>query len=86
MTTLYNIRLQNIAIFMYKIKHKLLPNNILDLFESTQSTYNLRNSDFRRPRFNGVKYGKHSLRYFGPYLWDKLLPLRIKNSTFYSKL
>ena len=66
--------LQNIAIFMYKIIHKLLPNNILDLFESTQSTYNLRNSDFRRPRFDGVKYGKHSLRYFGPYLWDKLLP------------
>ena len=63
MTTLYNTRLQIIAIFMYKIKHKLLPNNILHKL--------LPNSEFRRPRFNGVKYGKHSLRYFGPYLWDK---------------
>lgn len=24
------------------------------------------------PRFNSVKYGKHSLRYYGPFLWWKL--------------
>ena len=45
LTTLYNMWLQNIAIFMYKIKHKLLPKNILDLFETSQTIYNLRNCD-----------------------------------------
>ena len=32
LTTLYNRRLQNIAIFMYKIKNKLLPKTVMDLF------------------------------------------------------
>ena len=70
--SLYNMRLQDIAIFMYKVKHRLLPSNILDLFSGTPSWYNLRNSDFHISRFNSVHYGKHSLRYFGPYLWSKL--------------
>ena len=73
LTTLYNRRLQDIAIFMFKIKHGQLPRNVLDLFNSTPShKYNLRNSDFTIPSFKTVKYGKHSLRYFGPYLWSKL--------------
>ena len=73
-TTLHNMRLQNMAIFMYKIKHKLPPKNIINLFDTSPSNYNLRNSDFRCPRFTGIKYGRHSLRYFGPYLWAKLTP------------
>ena len=32
----------------------------------------LRNTDFNIPRFNSVYYGKHSVRYFGPYLWGEL--------------
>ena len=24
------------------------------------------------PRFNTIKYGKHSIRYYGPFLWSKL--------------
>ena len=24
------------------------------------------------PRFNTIKYGKHSLKYFGPFMWFKL--------------
>ena len=27
---------------------------------------------FDIPRFNTVLYGKHSLRYLGPFLWNKL--------------
>ena len=44
--SLYNMRLQGIAIFIYKVKLRLLPLNILDLFSGTPSGYNLRNSDF----------------------------------------
>ena len=35
--------------------------------------YSLRNSHFNLPRFNTIKYGKHSLIiYYGPFLWSKL--------------
>ena len=37
-----------------------------------EKRYNLRNSDFTLPRFNTIKYGKHSLKYLGPFLWSKL--------------
>lgn len=81
LTTLLNKRLQDIAIFMYKVKHRLLPTNILELFSGTPSCYNLRNSDFHIFRFNTVRYGKHSLRYFGPRLWSKLSPRDIDSAT-----
>ena len=70
--SLCNMRLQDIAIFMYKVKHKQLPSNILGLLIGTPSEYNLRNSDFHISRFCSVHYGKHSLRYLGSYLWSKL--------------
>ena len=59
---------------MFKVKHKLPPKNILDLFSETPSKYHLRNSDFYIPRFNSVRHGKHSLTFFGPRLWSKLSP------------
>ena len=68
MTTLLNSRLQNTAIYMYKIKNKLLPVNILEIFPGATTAYKLRNNDF----FYTVRYGKHSPRYFGPFLWSKL--------------
>ena len=72
MTTLLNSRLENIAIFMFKIKTKLLPVNILEIFPGATTAYKLRNNDFYIPHFNTVRYQKHSLRYFGPFLWSKL--------------
>ena len=81
LTTLYNRRLQDIAIFMFKVKHKLLPPNVLELFDTEAAPYNLRNADFRSHSFTSVKYGKHSLRHFGPYLWAKLKP-KMRSMTF----
>ena len=49
MTSLYNSRLQDIAILMFKVKFKLLPANVIDLFNASSSSYNLRNSDFFIP-------------------------------------
>ena len=72
MNSLYQKRLQDIVIFMFKVKHKLLPKNILNLFNNSLSSYNLRNADFHIPSFKTVRHGKHSLRYFGPVLWSKL--------------
>lgn len=71
LTTLYNRRLQNIGIFMYKIKNKLLPQTVIDLFSSPSHKYNLRNTDFSTISYNTVTYGRNSLRYLGPFLWTK---------------
>ena len=70
--TLHNRRLQDLSILMYKVKHKLCPYYLCDFFSNNSSKYNLRQSDFTMPRFNSVKYGKHSIRYLGPKLWSKL--------------
>ena len=71
--TLYNRRLQEIAILMYKVKNGLLATScIQELFKTKNSGYSLRNSDFNIPRFNTIRYGKHSLRYQGPFIWSKL--------------
>ena len=58
---------------MYKVKTNLVPSYISDLFSCHFSRYNLRNTDdFSLPRCNTVTYGRHSLRYMGPYIWWKL--------------
>ena len=76
--TLRNRRLQDMAIFMYKVKTYLVPSCISELFSCDMSRYNLRNTDdFSLPRCNTVTYGRHSLRYMGPYIWSKL-PKSIK--------
>ena len=52
---------------------ELVPRTVLDLFnQGTSHNYNLRNADFSTQRFNTIKYGKHTLSYFGPYLWSRL--------------
>ena len=62
LTTLYNRRLQDLAILMYKVKHKLTPIYIQDMFEENGATYQLRNgNDFKISRFRTVRYGKHSI-------------------------
>ena len=35
-------------------------------------SYHLRKQEFVQPRFSSVAYGKHSLRYLGPKLWNDL--------------
>ena len=70
--SLHNRRLQDIAIYMYKVKNELVPRSVAENFSFKQSRYSLRNCDFNIPRFNTVNYGKHSLRYLGPVLWSRL--------------
>ena len=58
---------------MFKAKQRLSPTYINNIFEEKETRYQLRNGDdFKIPRFQSVKFGKHSLRYLGPYLWSKL--------------
>jgi hypothetical protein len=57
---------------MYKVKSKICPNYMVDMFSRNSTVYNLRVKEFCIPRVNTVNYGKHSLRYFGPLLWSNL--------------
>ena len=70
--------LQDIAVFMYKIKHKLPPQRLCNLFQLDSGSCHLRKREFVQPRFSSVTYGKSSLRYLGPKLWNDLTP-RIRN-------
>ena len=64
--------LQTSTTLMFKVKHKLCPKGISELFNLRNSSYSLRSADFTIPRFNTVTYGKHSTSYLGPKLWNKL--------------
>ena len=70
--SLYQQRIQNIATLMYKVKNELVPTYITEILNTTTKQYNRRNADFKIPSFRTVHYGKHSIRYFGPHLWNKL--------------
>eukprot|EP00794_Sanderia_malayensis_P018500 gene18500-20355_t len=79
LSTLYNKRLQDIAILMYKVKNNLASKPIQALFERPTKRYELRNAEFNIPRCRTETYGKHSIRYLGPMIWSKLY-FDIKNS------
>ena len=51
----------------------LVPDYIGELFNFKNKVYSLRNADFDIPRYSTVRYGKHSIRYLGPYLWSRLI-------------
>ena len=55
LSTLYNIRLQDIEILMFKVKNNISPLYVNRIFETVDKGY-----------------GKHALRYFGPYIWSIL--------------
>ena len=57
---------------MYKVKSGSAPHYIKGMFTIKETSYELRSSNFVIPKFRTVKDGKHSIRYFGPYLWSKL--------------
>ena len=73
--SLVNRRLQEIAILMFRAKKNLLQSQLKELFTlnaNCDRRYSLRNSDFKMPRFNTIKYGKHSIRYYGPLLYKRI--------------
>ena len=54
---------------MYKVNHSLASEHINIFYK--QDKHNLR-SDLPILRYGTVKYGKHSIRYVGPYLGGKI--------------
>ena len=70
--TMHNRQLHDLMVLMFNVKNGLSPKYILELFQTMKSNYNLPASDLVILIYNTVTYGKHSIRYLGPYLWHKL--------------
>ena len=64
---------------MYKVKHSLAPEHVCKIFFQ-QDKHNLR-GDSPVSSYNTVKYGRQSVRYLGPLIWEKISQeLRSKTS------
>ena len=69
------------AVLMYKIKNGLAPTYLSELFTPQESNYDMRDSNkFALPKYNTVKFGRNSFRYYGAKLWNQI-PVNIKNSS-----
>ena len=78
--TIHERNLQKLALLMYKVKHKLCPAPIQDIFTEHENAPNSRNErDWVIPRARTVNYGLETIRYRGPVTWN-LLPNEIKSS------
>ena len=74
--TFHHRNIQAVAIEMFCVKNKLTPTFMCDIF-----TYNKARDKFVIPNINTVKMGKHSIRYFGPVVWNTMIPPNIKSKT-----
>ena len=68
---------------MFKVKDGLCPEIMKDLFQLNQIPNN--RSTFIIPKVNSEYMGKLSLRYFGPFVWETMLPEEYKNIDNLSK-
>ena len=68
----YKRRLQDTAILMYNAKYGMAPRCVSELFTIKRTHQHLRKCDFELPHFDTVAYGRHSLRYQGPFIWSKV--------------
>ena len=75
--TIHQRNIQLVAIEMFKVVKKLGPDIMRDLFVFNFDTRSDRT--FLRPNVNTVYNGENSVRYFGPVVWDEMLPRRFKS-------
>ena len=75
--TIHQRSIRNIVIEMFKVYRELGPDIMSDLFSIDYSTRSRRT--FHRPNVNTVNMGKNSIRYFGPVVWDDMLPDKFKS-------
>ena len=81
--TIHQRNIQLVAITMFGVVRKLGPDIVRDLFVLDLDTRNDRT--FLRPNVNTVYNGENSIRYFGPIVWDEMLPRRFKSITTLEK-
>ena len=78
------IRRNNLVEFVYKVLSNLAPPIKSSFFDKQISPYNMRdNNKLVQPVFNTMQYGRRSIRYQGPSLWN-VLPSHVKCSVSFA--
>ena len=78
--SIHHRNIQQVAIEMYKVKNDLSPPFMKEIFNHVGIGHTTRMGDkFFRPNVEKVNKGEHSLRNYGPVLWNTMLPEKIKN-------
>jgi hypothetical protein len=70
---IHHRNIQLVAVEMYKVKHDLCPELRKCLFNKNPNP-KAGQQTFHIPRVKTVYMGKLSLNYFGPVVWEKMLP------------
>ena len=78
--SIHHRNIQKVAVEMFKVKHKLCPDFITDLFRQIE-TQTRSHASFHRPNVNTVHMGEQSFRSFGPIVWDTMVPEYLKRLT-----
>ena len=77
--TFHHRNIHQVAIEMFKVKHDLSPPFMKEIFTYTGDDKGTRSGDtFARPNVRSVSQGEHSLRSFGPIVWNTMLPNKLK--------
>ena len=77
--SIHHSNIQSLAIELYKVVNNLSEGTFKDIFEQVYNGPNLRSqTDIRHPLITTELYGKNSIRYYGPQIWN-IIPLKIRN-------
>ena len=71
--SIHHRNIQLVAVEMFKVKNALIPEIMKNLFQFQIDKKYCKN-DFIRPNVDSVYKGEWSLRWFGPTVWDNMLP------------
>ena len=77
--TIHDRNLQKLSLLMFKVKNKLCPTPIQEIFTENENNCNFGNGDWIIPKIRTENNGKETLRYRGPITWN-LLPAEIKSA------
>ena len=72
----------NLAIEMFKTLNDLLTPDFSELFQLNELLYGLRSNGAQKlciPNISYVRFGKGSIQYFGPVIWNSI-PAKIRNA------
>ena len=80
--TIHHRNIQKLGIEIYKVKNKLSPIMMHEIFpDRNYNGPHIRSqTDFELPHVNSVNKGQETLRFIGPKIWD-IIPDRIKESS-----
>ena len=74
---IHHRNIQLVAVVMFKVKNGLCPELMQCLFQQ-KSSPRVGQQTFHIPNVSTVFMGKLSLSYFGPVVWEKMLPDKYK--------